>query len=138
MIIEIDCVEAGRVPVLDAADALGRWTRFNFHDKQGNILQINLTDQSALQLLELLIEVVKEKAGLLPEHVKRALANAKNYEAERVMTAEEFMYKQALRVALQRMAHAPSCPCATHGFGSDACNCGAVNDRKTVEDALNK
>lgn len=77
MQIEIDCTETRRVPLTDGDRALGRWVIFNFHDKKENVLRVNLTDQSAFQLFELLMGVVKERAGLIPEDIKRQMERLK-------------------------------------------------------------
>jgi hypothetical protein len=77
MQIEIDCNETRRVPLTDGDRARGRWAIFNFHDAKDNVMRINLTDQSALQLLELLMGVTKERAGLIPEDIKRQMERLK-------------------------------------------------------------
>lgn len=70
MQIEIDCTEAARIPMTD--ESREYYTAFMFRDGH-NAIRVNMTNRATLELFNLLTDIVKENAGLMPENIRRKI-----------------------------------------------------------------
>jgi len=55
----------------------GVYTELAFHEENGNRVIVKMTDTATLELLTLLLGQVYERAGLIPEELKKLLAENK-------------------------------------------------------------